>query len=260
MPDLHEFHICLAHGWGIQESQNLNSNPLHLSSAGHNLPLPELILSKGNHPVLPNPTLFTHLTTTTPDSVSATAPPTTGQCAAHLQLLEAIYDLRTQVTSTERLNASLGIKPGRRKVWKKQWAGRRWRGRPNRYEVMIKDLTFPERSRRKWSLFLDLAVVRFELWAPEIEGIMRSSSSTPSLAVLPHIPPLGRYPLPFVTISCCYRFLDAYLSCLYLDVLMVWHALLLNPSDYRDYCQQRKLEYLSFVEFPWLRIVSQPSS
>lgn len=40
------------------------------------------------------------------------------------------------------------------------------------------------------------------------------------------------------------------------DVLMVWHAFLLNPSDYINYCQTESLTQLPRVSFPWTRIVS----
>lgn len=42
------------------------------------------------------------------------------------------------------------------------------------------------------------------------------------------------------------------------DVLMVWHAFLLNPSWYQRY-KERSLKYLHSVMFPWNEIVSDAS-
>ncbi|RGP80190.1 hypothetical protein FLONG3_1724 [Fusarium longipes] len=38
------------------------------------------------------------------------------------------------------------------------------------------------------------------------------------------------------------------------DILMVWHAFLLNPFDFQEYCQTFSLNYLSRVNFPWTLI------
>ncbi|KAG5778859.1 hypothetical protein H9Q73_007482 [Fusarium xylarioides] len=35
------------------------------------------------------------------------------------------------------------------------------------------------------------------------------------------------------------------------DILMIWHAFLLNPSDYLDYCRNQNWDYLPRVNFPW---------
>lgn len=257
--DLHDFQLCVAHGLGKQEAYNIDQTPKYGTEASHNFALSELIRSWGNAAPIPNPTLFNHLTTP-PASQSVTSPPTVSQCAAHLQLLEAIHNLNNEVIKTDRLNVSLGIKPGRKKVWCRQYVGARYRvgGAYKHVEVMKKDLTFPERSKRKWTLFLNLAAVRFKLWAPKIEALMRSNSSPPSQTVLPHLPPIGRsplfmhYPFPHFTFN------NTDSCSLYLDILIVWHAFLLNPGDYRDYCKLHKLEHLRSVHFPWLRIVRPP--
>lgn len=36
---------------------------------------------------------------------------------------------------------------------------------------------------------------------------------------------------------------------------MIWHAFLLNPSDYLDYCRNQYWDYLPRVNFPWKLIV-----
>lgn len=39
------------------------------------------------------------------------------------------------------------------------------------------------------------------------------------------------------------------------DILMVWHAFLLNPSDYKEFCTSRQLDRIQRVSFPWVVIV-----
>lgn len=40
------------------------------------------------------------------------------------------------------------------------------------------------------------------------------------------------------------------------DILMVWHAFLLNPSDYKEFCTRHQLDRIQEVPFPWPVIVS----
>ncbi|RDH16627.1 hypothetical protein M747DRAFT_286519 [Aspergillus niger ATCC 13496] len=35
------------------------------------------------------------------------------------------------------------------------------------------------------------------------------------------------------------------------DILMVWHAFLLNPSDYKEFCTRHQLDRIQEVPFPW---------
>lgn len=41
-----------------------------------------------------------------------------------------------------------------------------------------------------------------------------------------------------------------------LDVLLVWHSLLLNSVDYQKYCQIHRLSKVYRVDFSWATLVS----
>lgn len=49
------------------------------------------------------------------------------------------------------------------------------------------------------------------------------------------------------------------LTLLSLDVLAVWHALMLNPRDYIAYCKKHGLDRLILAPFHWDRIVRSPA-
>ncbi|TGJ84460.1 hypothetical protein E0Z10_g4332 [Xylaria hypoxylon] len=156
--------------------------------------------------------------------------PSIAECAAHLELLQAFRHIRSEVESSRRLDEVFGIKPENSTVFRKRMVyedhGSSW----VREAVKLRDDTFEKRREEKWPLFLRLSASRFLSWVDAIEeDTGRRNGPDQSL----HIPPL--------------------------DVLMVWHALLLNPKWFRSF-EKRKLERLSTVAFPWQQIHAAISS
>ncbi|CAM1505283.1 Fc.00g109200.m01.CDS01 [Cosmosporella sp. VM-42] len=154
--------------------------------------------------------------------------PTIGQCAVHLELLEAFHALRSQVINSLELNEVFGISYGRETPF----------GLPQSLSVR-RDSTDEDRAAKrmsKWTLFLELAAARFLEWAlrtnNSIPMVRQWSKTKSTLEIadieLPFLPPI--------------------------DVLMVWHALLLNPADFERYCQRKGFRSLTRVKFPWQRI------
>jgi hypothetical protein len=115
------------------------------------------------------------------------------------------------------LDPALGIVPVPRIV-------KRGRRRAVR-EFKLKDVTFAGRRLKKWPIFLDLAVARFRLWFNALELDMAKASPSTEC---PHLPPL--------------------------DILMVWHSFLLNPTMFKKYCDEHRMTKVQSVAFPWLKI------
>ncbi|GAQ39642.1 hypothetical protein AtubIFM56815_007913 [Aspergillus tubingensis] len=76
----------------------------------------------------------------------------------------------------------------------------------------------------KWHRFVSLAVERFQIWNRAAEKQLERDGNNETLI----LPPV--------------------------DILMVWHAFLLNPSDYKEFCTSRQLDRIQRVSFPWVVI------
>ncbi|KAA8917702.1 hypothetical protein TRICI_000141 [Trichomonascus ciferrii] len=136
----------------------------------------------------------------------------------HLKLLEAFYCLRKSVESIEGLFGVGGDE---------------------------KTLSVEERKERKWSIYVSRAVDRFETWwnrlivGQEVPEVLQLPEGKPRDGQIPSmIPPEGKileeYKLPP------------------LDILMVWHAFLLNPRAYAEDCRRFKVDDIIWnTEFPW---------
>ncbi|KAL2824487.1 hypothetical protein BDW59DRAFT_85330 [Aspergillus cavernicola] len=139
--------------------------------------------------------------------------PTVAQCATHLKLLAAFYQIRKKVLNSTGLDAALGIVPMPRTVYRKQ--NQTWQ------IAKLHDLTFHDRRLAKWPLYLLLAAVRFLKWVWVVEALDEQLTG-PNAAIM--LPPI--------------------------DVLMVWHALLLNPRWFESIGFKR----LPRCPFPWTRV------
>ncbi|ORY16588.1 hypothetical protein BCR34DRAFT_584252 [Clohesyomyces aquaticus] len=162
------------------------------------------------NPKIPSPSLFSSDTGSLHNQPLAL--PTVAECAIHLELLQTFQHLRLSIISSEKLDTLLGIELNRRTVFRKVSKGYQ---RYEHEEVQLRDMTFDERRQTKWSLFLSLAATRFLVWVELIEK--DRSEEIP-------LPPL--------------------------DILMVWHSLLLNPKWFLSL----KYVKLSRTPFPWDRI------
>ncbi|KAJ8130841.1 hypothetical protein O1611_g2791 [Lasiodiplodia mahajangana] len=180
--------------------------------------------SSSDNPKIPDPGLFNfHIDASAEDRQRRL--PTAAECATHLELLQAFRHIRTQIESSTRLDRVFGIKPEPRIVYRKR---RVYKGRKSswvREEVKLRDNNFEKRREVKWPLYLKLAAARFLSWAAVVEEVFFSQPPTPSQSL--RVPPL--------------------------DILMVWHAFLLNPKWFQSF-KQSKLKYLSTVPFPWDQI------
>ncbi|OKL57187.1 hypothetical protein UA08_07335 [Talaromyces atroroseus] len=95
-------------------------------------------------------------------------------------------------------------------------------------KTKIRDNTFQDRRREKWEFYLKIAVQRFDTWIRAADKIVAEQVKEEKGVSLPYLPPL--------------------------DVLMFWHACLLNPVDFENFCRDHELRIIRHVEFPWAEI------
>ncbi|KKK12545.1 hypothetical protein ARAM_003069 [Aspergillus rambellii] len=177
---------------------------------------------KSEEPVIPGPGLFENLPQ---GNQGPEALPTPSECAVHLEMLEVFHALRNEVIQSQDLDRSFNIKPKNKVVYRPKREGARYVAEP----LSLKDGTFERRRKAKWTYYLELAVTRFHIWIAQIDmHLGESKSSSKQLPQLFLLPPL--------------------------DVLVVWHAFLLNCSDFKEYCNKRKLEHIQEIAFPWSEI------
>ena len=86
--------------------------------------------------------------------------PSVSQCATHLELLQAFYALRAQVLGSTELDKLFDIKP------ESPMATRKLK------EIGLQDRYLGEKKRSKWPLFVDFAVVRFQIWAKRVDPML----------------------------------------------------------------------------------------
>lgn len=184
MADLHEFQLRLAHGWARQESERFHAPKMVHAYTPKKTTMPIFKPAEDleSEPVIPDPGIFHPLTQS---HASPTALPSVSECAAHLELLEAIYHLRTDVVSTKRLDGPLGMPPASTKLWRKKVVRGRW----YHVQMPILDKNYDERSKEKWVLFLRLTVHRFKIWAEKSDAVMKETGAADP--VIPYLPPLG---------------------------------------------------------------------
>ncbi|KAF4253138.1 hypothetical protein KXV81_006700 [Aspergillus fumigatus] len=142
--------------------------------------------------------------------------PNMAQCAAHLELLQAINHIRREVLNSKDLDAILDIKPEKRTV----------RQRYSQKRIEVKDPRFAQKRQAKWPFYVKLGVARFFLWLKKMEQTLTSNKN--EVLELPTCPPL--------------------------DVLIAWHSALLNPAWFRKYCKNGGIKHMRRVVFPWRQI------
>ncbi|KAB8228654.1 uncharacterized protein BDW43DRAFT_212308 [Aspergillus alliaceus] len=214
-------HFIPSHIASLHRASGAEINKVKLDSHYYEKPL-----HRPDEPQIPKPQLFQPLASPNNNRNDL---PTISECAAHLELLEVFHTLRERVLQSTELDNSFGIKPNIKTVYRKRYSSAK--RKYESYTVSIKDNTFQTRRKQKWPYFLELAVGRFVQWIKIIDGISLSSTSTESADS-----PLGLGLLPPV------------------DVLMVWHAFLLNPNDFNFYCVKHRLQRMREASLPWLQI------
>jgi methyl coenzyme M reductase subunit D len=105
--------------------------------------------------------------------------PNIAQCAAHLELLQAINHIRREVLNSSSLDAILDIKPQKRTVVQ----------RYTRKTIEVKDNKFAQKRQVKWPFYLRLGVARFFVWLKKLDEILASNEN--EVLELPACPPLG---------------------------------------------------------------------
>ncbi|KAF4200752.1 hypothetical protein CNMCM8927_002572 [Aspergillus lentulus] len=149
-------------------------------------------------------------------STDATSLPNVAQCAAHLELLQAINHIRREVLNSKDLDVILNIKPEKRTVVQ----------RYSRKTIEVKDPRFAQKRQIKWPFYLRLGVARFFLWLKKMDETLASNKN--KVLELAACPPL--------------------------DVLIAWHSALLNPAWFSKYCENSGIKCMRRVVFPWGQI------
>ncbi len=197
------------------------------------------------NPVIPDPGLFESLKSST--NKPSAALPTVAECAVHLELLEVFYRLRSRIVNSTALDRTFG-------VYIDEELCRAENG--SVFFARRRDDTWPARRAKKWTYFLSIAAGRFLCWAREADTAMASESKVPHNSSrpgdIPYLPPIGKQ------ILCPARPNRARALTRIIDILMVWHAFLLNPSDFARYCDEADLRHINQASFPCSQIVSGP--
>ncbi|KAL5340260.1 hypothetical protein BJX70DRAFT_361910 [Aspergillus crustosus] len=175
---------------------------------------------------IPSPELFSPLPKTKEGPGGITTLPTIAECAIHLEMLEVFQALRDEVLQSRGLDDTFNIHPAPKTVYRKRWVNRKY----VLETASIKDVTFDERRKAKWKYYLQIATERFGQWIRVVNGYLERATSeagvvTPEWLLLPP-----------------------------LDVLVIWHAFLLNCDDFEEYCNKNKLAHVQNIEFPWAQI------
>ena len=136
--------------------------------------------TEAEQPIIPNPKVFCSLAENLIDGASRTKIktndiPTVGECAVHLELLEAFLVLKTRVLQSNVIDRAFGIAAP---------AGKR---------INLKTL-----RERKWKGYVAIAVIRFEKWWQNIDRVLstarkeaESPDTRPELTIST-LPPLGK--------------------------------------------------------------------
>ncbi|KAI9764598.1 MAG: hypothetical protein M1840_008327 [Geoglossum simile] len=159
--------------------------------------------------------------------------PTPAQCAVHLELLECFHALQDKVKSDEQIG--------------------RWLGFPSDSDPKGQrdQVETEQRNEMKWQAFLELAVQRFGTWW-QIDSILIPDNRRSNREVT-----IPREDGERLVVS-----VDVQIQAMAadklppLDILMVWHAYMLNPRDFWQDCSHFGKEALWKTALPWNHIHS----
>ncbi|KAK2806431.1 hypothetical protein FQN50_005848 [Emmonsiellopsis sp. PD_5] len=158
--------------------------------------------------------------------------PTIDACIVHLKLLAAIADLRDQISATDGL---FGLSDSLIDKFESQ---------KDRYKAaaIIRE--------KRWQIYVCRAVDRFEAWMDQcietgrivsVADIEAKDKKYSTVTDCDSLAPFTVNTLPP---------LDA-LTCFVADVIMVWHAYMLNPRNYLEDCLRRGKMSLWATGMPW---------
>ncbi|KAG5662841.1 hypothetical protein KAF25_005259 [Fusarium avenaceum] len=179
------------------------------------------------NPVIPSPDIFNQLNDSHEDSL-----PTPAQCAVHLELLEVFHALRIRILDSKELDEIFELGDPTKVVYRTKFV--EGLNKKVNQEITLRNIVWEQNRDNKWRFYLGKAVPRFLVWADEYNTSLASKLSKDGIDD-------GRSEISSTEVS----WLPP------IDVLMVWHAFLLNPSDFLDYCKKKPWNYLPRVVFPW---------
>ncbi|KAI9771742.1 MAG: hypothetical protein M1839_002757 [Geoglossum umbratile] len=219
------------------QSNKRNHNVMH-QSYPPSFRYPEFPLASSAHeeaPEIPTADVFWPETALLP---SEDYLPTLAQCAVHLELLECFHTLKEKVMNDEQIGHWLGVPSDFH-----PHAGAVERGQQRQEVIEVQ-------NERIWQTFLELAVQRFQTWWL-IDGILEPGNRRPSKAAIlrKDIGELGVR----VDVGILEMAADKLPP---LDVLMVWHAYMLNPRNFWQDCSYFGQEALWKTALPWNHIHS----
>ncbi|KAH6952682.1 hypothetical protein DER45DRAFT_355630 [Fusarium avenaceum] len=179
------------------------------------------------NPVIPSPDIFNQLNDSHEDSL-----PTPAQCAVHLELLEVFHALRIKILDSKELDEIFELGDPTKVVYRTKFV--EGLNKKVNQEITLRNIVWEQNRDNKWTFYLGKAVPRFLVWADVYNASLASQLSKDGVDD-------GRSEIPLTEVS----WLPP------VDILMVWHAFLLNPSDFLDYCKKKPWNYLPRVVFPW---------
>lgn len=170
---------------------------------------------EADEPQIPAAAIFEPLFSAPSNGIARETPvlPSIAECAVHLELLQCFFVLRQRVLKSDELDKVFGIVPHHRVVKRK--------GK----DVKLKDPDMWQRRQVKWPMFVEWSVVRFLCWRRAVTAKFSQAQARGWQLGEDNLPPL--------------------------DVLMVLHSFLLNPSLFLHNSVTGPLVHLIF---PWQAI------
>lgn len=164
--------------------------------------------------------------------------PLVNECIAHLKVLECFYRLRQSIGSTDGLFGICNSVVTDSPIWKEQ-------------EVLEpanqaqKDRLLRRVAEKRWAIYVARAVDRFEVWV----RAMVPESKMASLNMIQHEAEIGSLCEPTAAGGPPLEFTKDNMPPV--DVLIVWHAYMLNPRCYLEDCLRYGRMRLWNTPFPW---------
>ncbi|KAG5800090.1 hypothetical protein H9Q69_000933 [Fusarium xylarioides] len=208
-----------------------NTGALHQASSDFNNNISKTYYPSATdlseNPIIPSPDIFDELNDSHKDNL-----PTPVQCAVHLELLEAFHALRIKILDSKKLDKAFNLGEPTKKIYRRKYI--KGLKKHVNEEVTLRNPSWEAKRDKKWTWYLAEAAQRFLVWAANFNACLTSTMGKEgvndmktgiSMTDSSWLPPV--------------------------DILMIWHAFLLNPSDYLDYCRNQNWDYLPRVNFPW---------
>lgn len=163
--------------------------------------------------------------------------PRSDEVMAHLKLLEAIFALKEEIGYTDGLFD----------LWDSRALGTEESTAGDDNSRRQHDEALSKIREKRWALYVLRAVDRFEVWWHQFL-CSQDPNSHPLVQQEMVTPLFGDFPL----LGSIMKWNTAILPPL--DVLMVWHAFMLNPRDYLEDCMKFSLPNVYATGMPWIAV------